>query len=358
MQRECGVSFNTVADENVFADNIKHGRWDKVLLEVSNLRLPARKVEALHEQIVLEMVELRETETARTILHQSEPLALLKANEEDRYMALEKSCNKTTVDSKLLYGDKSRQKRRNLIMKMLKSEISSVPSSRLMTLIGQAMKWQRQQGLIPPHGSFDVFGGAIPSIEDEEDILPSEEAISINFGSKNYPECVEFLPDGSGFVTGSSDGFIEVWDVRTGSLKLDLTYQASEKFMMHKSSVLSLAISTDGILLASGSKDGQIKVWRLSSGQCLRTYDGAHAQGITSLMFSQEKNKILSSSFDGTIRIHGIKSGKKLKEFRGHKSFVHSAVFSEDGNSVLSASADSSFCIWNTSTSDCTIRIR
>lgn len=349
---------NVVVDLDVFLDNIKHGRWDKVLQEVSNLKLPATKVQQLHEQIVLEMIELREIETARSLLHQSEALAILRVEDESRYMALEKCCNRTTVDTNLLYGDHSRQKRRNSIAMLLQSEVMSVPPSRLMSLVGQAMKWQTQEGLIPPNVRFDIFSGTVPTKEDQEDIFPTQEDVSIKFGSKSFPECAIFLPDGSGLVTGSSDGFIEIWDVWTGSLKLDLPYQASEKFLMHKCSILSLAVAVDGTLLASGSKDGQIKLWRLKSGQCLRTYDAAHGQGITSLMLSREKNKILSTSFDGMIRIHGIKSGKMLKEFRGHESFVYSAVFSQDESCILSASADCSICIWDTNTSDCILRLR
>lgn len=217
---------------------------------------------------------------------------------------------------------------------------------------------QRQEGLIPPNTSFDIFSGKVPTSKDDDDVFPSQQDITIKFGAKSYPECALFLPDGTGFVTGSADGFIEVWDVWTGSLKSDLSYQASEKFMTHESSVLSIAISHDGQLLASGSKDGEIKIWKLQNGQCLRKFEAAHMEGVTSLMFSREKNKILSSSFDGTIRMHGIKSGKLLKEFRGHESFVHSAVFSPDEQSILSTSADSSVCLWNVSSSDCQSRFR
>lgn len=366
-----------------FLDDIKQGKWDKVLLEVADLQIPVKKLEALHEQIVLEMVELREVETARALLRQSEALMALRSEDPERYLALEKVCNRTLIDPKLLYQGSSRQKRRDAIVKLFQTEVRSVPPSRLMVLLGQAMKWcdpsisqiayihkktrlrfniftrrQRQEGLIPSNTSFDIFSGKVPTSVDDEDVFPSQQDITIKFGAKSYPECALFLPDGTGFVTGSADGFIEVWDVWTGSLKSDLSYQASEKFMTHESSVLSVAISHDGQLLASGSKDGEIKVWKLQSGQCLRKFEAAHMEGVTSLMFSNEKNKILSSSFDGTIRIHGIKGGKLLKEFRGHESFVHSAVFSPDEQSILSTSADSSVCLWNVSSSDCQVRFR
>jgi len=360
LQDESGVTLNTVDDAEEFLRHIKEGKWDKVLLEVSNLKLPAAKLQALHELIVLELIELREVETARSLLRQSEALNLLRSENENKYLELEKACNRTIVDARTLYGGVSRQKRRSMVAKMLKTEVRSVPPSRLMVLIGQAIKWQQQEGLIPSTGTgpLDVFSGIVPTTADEEDAFPSNKDVAINFGDKSYPECVSFLPDGSGFVTGSFDGFIEVWDVMSGALKMDLEYQKNDKFMMHDTAVLSIAVSADGVLLATGDKAGIIKVWKLSSGQCLKTFDAAHSDGVTSLTFGTERNKLLSSSFDGTIRIHGIKSGKTLKEFRGHESFVHAAQFSPEGDTVVSASVDCTIAVWDAVSGDCTKRFR
>jgi len=206
---------------------------------------------------------------------------------------------------------------------------------------------QKQEGLIPPNAALDVFSGTVPPTEDDDDYFPSKEDLSIKFGAKSYPECARFFMDGSGLITGSVDGFIEIWDVWTGKLREDLAYQASEKFMMHDSAVLSLNVSKDDDLLVSGGQDGEIKVWRVRSGHCIRKYEAAHSQGITSVSFSTDKSRILSSSFDGTIRIHGIKSGKMLKEMRGHESFVNSAEFSNDEEKVLSSSSDGTIRIWS-----------
>lgn len=330
-----------------------------MLLEVSNLKLPAAKLQALHELIVLELIELREVETARSLLRKSEPLNLLRSENEDKFLELEKACGRTIVDSKTLYGGVSRQKRRNMVAKMLKTEVRSVPPSRLMMLIGQAIKYQQQQGLVPSTdgATLDIFSGTVPTTADEEDAFPSNKDIAIKFGDTSYPECVAFLPDGTGFITGSLDGFIEVWDVATGGLKMDLEYQKEDKFMMHDTAVLSIAVSPDGVLLATGDKTGTIKLWKLNSGQCLKTFNAAHSDGVTSLSFGTEMNKLLSSSFDGTVRIHGIKSGKMLKEFRGHESFVHAARYSGEDR-VLSAGVDCTVCVWDVPSGDCSKRFR
>ncbi|EPR59809.1 WD-40 repeat protein [Toxoplasma gondii TgCatPRC2] len=353
LQEETGVYLNSVESVEEFASDVQQGRWDTVLQTVSHCKLQDETLHLLYEQVLCEMLELREVELARCLLRETSVFNQYRLHYPEKFKRLELLCNKPFFDPKDVYEHSTKDRRRAAIAQAIANELQSVPSSRLLTLLGMSLKYQKQKGMLPAGEKFDLFLNAASTGKEGREEFPVAIAKTIKFGSKSHPECAAFSPDGHHLVSGSIDGFVEVWEWTTGQLNKELAYQKEDALMMHESAVVAVEFSRDSEVLATGSQDGQLKVWIVATGQCARKFDRAHDGAITSISFSKDNTHLLTSSFDTTARIHGLKSGKTLKEFRGHLTFVNCALYLPDNTRVVTGSADGKVKIWDAKTQDC-----
>lgn len=322
-------------------------RWDQVLAFIQNccLTLPEHVMTQLYQHIYLEMIHFRELDTAR-ILFDSDIFQTLQKTQPKRWTYLS---DLLEVPSPSPFHSSSLDKARKDVSSQILAQIAIGSPSRLLFLLQDALKWKKYTGSLPRTHRFDLMLDSAP-LEPPEDSIPVKLDRTIKFAKNSQADALCFSEDGEFLVTGSSDGFIEVWDFETGKLRKDLKFQSENRLMMHNSAVLSIAFSRDSRLIASGSESGDIKVWNVCDGKCIRKYETAHLKGISSISFSMDGSSILSGSFDGLLRVFGLQSGGMLKEFRGHESFVCSASFCMDDQRIISGDANGVVKVWDTRT--------
>lgn len=234
----------------------------------------------------------------------------------------------------------------------MRSEVGTVPPSRLLYLLKQALKYQESQGIIFPNIKLNILTGFIPPQEDDHDRLVSRIDKKMQYGAQSRIETLCFSHNGSYLATGSVDGIIEIYDPVLCKIKTDLSYQADENFMVHEHPVMALCFNSEDELLVSGDKLGVIKIWRVETGKLLKKIEGVMDKCINKIIFGSDPSHIIIAGLQ--IKLIGLKSGKSLKEFSGHTSYINDMVLLADINQLVSAGAEGKVKIFDYKTGECT----
>lgn len=114
----------------------------------------------------------------------------------------------------------------------------------------------------------------------------------------------------------------------------------------HRGPVTALAVSHDGLSVASGGDDRIIHVRTEGKVQTLR----AASQPLRALAFSPDRQRVASGGLGGVVRLWDLKSGQSLAEHSGHTDTVVCLAFSPDGLTLASGSDDRTIKLWDAQT--------
>jgi mitogen-activated protein kinase organizer 1 len=141
-------------------------------------------------------------------------------------------------------------------------------------------------------------------------------------------------------VSGSYDGTVKIWDVKSSNYKPIMTLTEA------KDSVTDVAIFDAEII--SGSVDGRVRSYDMRMGLCNMDVIG---HPITSLSVSKKGTELLISSLDSTIRLMDRHNGQLLKAYRD-SSFVNTelrvrSTLGLNDSVVVTGSDDGMVFVWD-----------
>jgi WD40 repeat protein/transcriptional regulator with XRE-family HTH domain len=156
-------------------------------------------------------------------------------------------------------------------------------------------------------------------------------------------------PNGNVIAAGTSNGEIWVWDGASGT--------PLQTFQAHTDWVRSIVFNADGSIIASSSNDQTVRLWEVDSGRCLMTLHG-HINRVWSVAFSPDGTTIASGGDDQLVRVWEVSSGECLKRFQGPTHRINALVFSTDGGTIATGSEDQTVRLWDVSNGECLMTLK
>ncbi|MGW8317598.1 MAG: nSTAND1 domain-containing NTPase [Candidatus Promineifilaceae bacterium] len=138
-------------------------------------------------------------------------------------------------------------------------------------------------------------------------------------------------PDGLHLATAGLDNMVRLWDIETGERLLTL--------FGHDDSLLVVVFDHDGRRLATADVNGQVNIWDLPTGKLRHEITG-HAGPVTGLAFSPDSHLLASASYDGAAAVWDTETGQLRHAFDGHIGGVTAVAFSPDGKRLYTSSND------------------
>ena len=137
-------------------------------------------------------------------------------------------------------------------------------------------------------------------------------------------------------LSGSPDKHIKLWNLSTG--------ECIRTFEGHRANVSALAFLEEGRFV-SGGNSKELKFWNMKTGECTKSFETP--RGVNCISLSEDKEKLLVAC-NNLIMVYNIPEEKWLDIFEGHTGFgINDITFTNDGESALSCGADKRVIFWD-----------
>ncbi|KAE8897862.1 Lissencephaly-1 A [Phytophthora fragariae] len=147
-------------------------------------------------------------------------------------------------------------------------------------------------------------------------------------GHTNPVQAVAFNGSGSLLASTSTDLSIKIWDFSS-----DGDYECLRTLRGHDHNVCGVVFGPDlaSDRLYSCSRDNTIKVWELSTGYCVNTLNAGHSDWVRDVAVSDDGLYLASCGNDRSILFWDLQHMRVLQSIREHEHVVESVVFAKTG---------------------------
>ncbi len=151
-------------------------------------------------------------------------------------------------------------------------------------------------------------------------------------------QAVAISEDGMAVASSADDRTIRLWS----------TTASADPQVLSTAPATLLQFSGDHRWLASAHDDAVIRLWEVSTGRLVTSLEG-HPAAPSALAFSPDSQYLFSGHRDGTIRVLSLAQPPRNQNqiLLGHQGQVHSLAMSSDGGQLTSASHDGTLRWWD-----------
>ncbi len=160
-------------------------------------------------------------------------------------------------------------------------------------------------------------------------------------GEFQIASAIVFGPQDQTLIAGYDDGSVGLWTNVLSAEPLNEPFKDR-----HLERVAALAVSLDGMLVASGSVDGIIIVWDYLSREPIRSID-AGLEAVASLTFGPDGAALASGLANGAVVVWDVATGQRIAALTRHSATVTGVAFSPDGKTLATGSEDATILLWN-----------
>ena len=240
---------------------------------------------------------------------------------------------------------------------------------------------------ISPNGRWIVAGWDRPPYLKMYNLTEPDQEPTILNGHPAAILDLEFMADGSGFVSLGKDKAIMHYDLKKGEFRKitqtevpvrDITLRPDGKQLagINANGMLlfwdingqedtspellegradqefySVCYNSKGDRLAAGDKNGIVTVWNLKTRSKIPPLRG-HSARVSDVRFSGNDQFLATASYDGTVQLWVVGNDDYQKRLpivmRDHDSWVMSLAFSPDNKNLLTGGRDGQIKLWPT----------